>query len=58
MADIALSSNEGVWLAGLPETATIITVGQGYVADGTIVHSVPEDDVETAVAIKGDEDTD
>jgi multidrug efflux system membrane fusion protein len=58
VADIALSSNEGVWLAGLPETATIITVGQGYVADGTIVHSVPEDDVETAVAIKGDEDTD
>jgi multidrug efflux system membrane fusion protein len=58
VADIALSSNAGVWLAGLPETATIITVGQGYVADGAIVHSVPEDDIETAVAIKGDEDTD
>ena len=58
VADIALSSNEGVWLAGLPETATIITVGQGYVADGAIVHSVPEADIETAVAIKGDEDTD
>ena len=27
VADIALSTNEGVWLAGLPETATIITVG-------------------------------
>jgi len=58
VADIALSSNEGVWLAGLPATATIITVGQGYVTDGAIVHSVPEDDIETAVAIKGDEDTD
>jgi len=33
-------------------------VGQGYVTDGAIVHSVPEDDIETAVAIKGDEDTD
>jgi len=58
VADIALSTNEGVWLAGLPETATIITVGQGYVADGAVVDSVPEDDVETAVAIMGDEDSD
>jgi multidrug efflux system membrane fusion protein len=58
VADIALSSNKGVWLAGLPETATIITVGQGYVADGAIVKSVPEDDIETAVAIKGNEETD
>lgn len=58
LADIALSSNEGVWLAGLPETATIITVGQGYVADGAVVDSVPESDAETAVAIKGGEDTD
>ncbi len=58
VADIALSSNDGVWLAGLPETATIITVGQGYVASGSIVDAIPETDVETAVAIKGSEDTD
>jgi len=58
VADIALSSNAGVWLAGLPETATIITVGQGYVASGSIVDAIPETDVETAVAIKGSEDTD
>ena len=58
VADIALSTNDGVWLAGLPETTTIITVGQGYVADGAIVNSIPEDDVETAVAIKGDGETD
>jgi len=58
VADIALSSNEGIWIAGLPVTATIITVGQGYVADGAVVNSIPEDDIETAVAIKGDEDTD
>jgi len=58
VADIALSSNEGIWIAGLPVTATIITVGQGYVTDGAVVNSIPEDDIETAVAIKGDEDTD
>ena len=55
VADIALSTSDGVWLAGLPETATIITVGQGYVGAGTLVNAVPESDVETAVAIKDDE---
>ncbi len=52
VADIALSSNDGVWLAGLPETATIITVGQGYVASGVRVDAVPEQASDTAVAIK------
>ena len=55
VADVALSTHDGVWLAGLPETATIITVGQGYVATGALVNAVPESDVETAVAIKGEE---
>jgi multidrug efflux system membrane fusion protein len=55
-ADIALSSNNGVWLAGLPHDATIITVGQGYVTNGTLVDTVPEDNIRTAVAVKtGDE---
>ena len=54
VADIALSSSNGVWLAGLPETATIITVGQGYVASGAVVAAVPESDAATAVAIKGE----
>jgi multidrug efflux system membrane fusion protein len=58
VADIALSTNEGVWLAGLPETATIITVGQGYVASGAAAIAVPESDAETAVAIKGAGDLD
>ncbi len=59
VADIALSSNDGVWLAGLPETATIITVGQGYVATGALVNAVAESDVDTAVAIQTrDEKTD
>ena len=58
VADIALSSHDGVWLAGLPETATIITVGQGYVTPGTTVAAVPESDTETTLAIKDDEDVD
>jgi multidrug efflux system membrane fusion protein len=57
VADIALSSSDGVWLAGLPPTATIITVGQGYVASGAVVNAVPEGDAETAVAIMESEDT-
>ncbi len=56
VADIALSTSDGVWLAGLPETATIITVGQGYVSAGATVAAIPESDVATAVAIKDDED--
>jgi multidrug efflux system membrane fusion protein len=52
VADIALSSNDGIWLAGLPQDATIITVGQGYVENGAMVHAVPEDAPRTAVAIK------
>lgn len=52
VADIAMSTSSGVWLAGLPETATIITVGQGFVTSGAIVEAVPEGDIETSVAIK------
>ncbi len=56
VADIAMSDADGVWLTGLPGEATIITVGQGYVADGSVVKAVPESDVDTAVAVKGDEE--
>jgi len=51
-ADIAMSSSEGVWIAGLPHTASIITVGQGFVNAGALVDSVTEVEVDTAVAIK------
>ncbi|MBT8080628.1 MAG: efflux RND transporter periplasmic adaptor subunit [Gammaproteobacteria bacterium] len=51
-ADIAKSSSDGVWIAGLPTVATIITVGQGFVTSGAAVQTVPEDDVDSAVAIK------
>ena len=57
VADIALSSSDGVWVAGLPDTATIITVGQGFVSSGAIVNAVPESDVETAVAIKAGQES-
>ena len=56
VADIALSSSDGVWIAGLPATATIITVGQGFVAAGSIVNAVPESDIDTAIAIKSGEE--
>jgi multidrug efflux system membrane fusion protein len=56
VADVALSTSEGVWVAGLPDHATIITVGQGFVVPGTSVNAVPEGDVETAVAIKSDDE--
>jgi multidrug efflux system membrane fusion protein len=49
-ADIALSTDDGVWIAGLPQTATIITVGQGFVPSGAVVDAVPEGDIDTAIA--------
>ena len=52
VADIALSSDDGLWVAGLPETATIITVGQGFVSPGAIVDAIPEGDIQTTVARK------
>ena len=58
VADIALSSNDGIWLAGLPQNATIITVGQGYVESGAMVNAVAEDAPRTAVAIKTDDEAD
>ena len=52
LADIAMSSSDGVWIAGLPHSATIITVGQGFVNEGAVVNSVPEVEIDTAVATK------
>ena len=50
------SSADGVWIAGLPEGTRIITVGQGFVVPGTMVDAVPEGDIETAVAIKAEDE--
>ncbi len=52
VADIALSSGDGIWVAGLPETVTIITVGQGFVTTGSVVDAIPESEIKTTVAKK------
>ena len=36
---------DGIWVTGLPDTARVITVGQGYVNDGEIVSPQSEIDV-------------
>jgi multidrug efflux system membrane fusion protein len=41
-ADVAVSTSDGVWLAGLPDNANVITVGQGFVRAGEQVAAVPE----------------
>ena len=46
---IAHSEANGVWVTGLPETANIIVVGQGYVSAGQPVQAV-EAQPETALA--------
>ena len=35
--EVIRDSQEGIWVAGLPETADIITVGQEYVSKGVLV---------------------
>ncbi len=39
-ADIAASDEHGVWVAGLPETADVIIVGQGFVRSGDRVDAM------------------
>jgi multidrug efflux system membrane fusion protein len=54
-ANVIKSSSDGVWIAGLPEEATIITVGQGFVRAGENVNAIHEsldDDVMTAESPK------
>lgn len=41
---IAMQDTEGLWVTGLPETVTLITVGQDYVVDGQVVDPVMEDE--------------
>ena len=43
-AEIAGDGPEGVWLAGLPETIRLITVGQGFVKAGQIVRALGDED--------------
>jgi len=45
---IVRAQTDGVWVTGLPETADIITVGQGFVSAGDVVDPRPESDTQTA----------
>ncbi len=47
--EIARSETDGIWVTGLPETARVIIVGQGYVDTGAEVEPVFADQ-ETALA--------
>lgn len=42
--DIVKADDDQVWLTGLPEKVRLITVGQGFVRDGTKVVPVPVDE--------------
>ena len=43
-AEIIRSAADAVWLSGLPDEITLITVGQGFVRDGQKVDPHPEAD--------------
>ncbi len=48
---IEKSTSDGVWVSGLGDTATVITVGQGFVSPGQAVEiTTAEDMTETALA--------
>lgn len=49
-ADIIEDTTEGVWLGDLPESLTLITVGQEFVRAGQKVETAPEGEPEDAAA--------
>jgi len=51
-ADIVRNNAGKVWLAGLPETLRLITVGQGFVTDGDAVAVKDKEDGEPARQLK------
>ncbi len=46
--DIVKTGIDGIWVTGLEENATIITIGQGFVRDGEEVRAQSEDTPEAA----------
>tara|TARA_R110002049_G_scaffold117332_2_gene270500 strand:+ start:82243 stop:83481 length:1239 start_codon:yes stop_codon:yes gene_type:complete len=40
---IVRAQTDGIWVSGLPESAQIITIGQGFVNNGEVVNPQPED---------------
>ncbi|MDT0683887.1 efflux RND transporter periplasmic adaptor subunit [Roseicyclus sp. F158] len=51
---IIRAETEGVWVAGLPDTARIITVGQGFVSDGETVTPRAESETDMDVDAGGE----
>jgi multidrug efflux system membrane fusion protein len=49
-ADVAASTADGIWLEGLPDVTTFITVGHGFVSPGERVVAVQEEPGATSVA--------
>lgn len=45
---VVRAQTDGVWVTGLPESADIITVGQGFVSAGDLVDPRPAEDAQTA----------
>ncbi|MEX2409743.1 MAG: efflux RND transporter periplasmic adaptor subunit, partial [Rhodovibrionaceae bacterium] len=44
--EILENTSEGLWVTGLPETVTLITVGQEFVIEGETVQPVDEESVQ------------
>jgi hypothetical protein len=43
------TDNQGIWITGLPEEITLITVGQEYVSAGEAVRAVQESEIEESL---------
>ena len=43
--EIVRAQTDGLWIAGLPDQARIITIGQGFVTDGETVDAKPDEDL-------------
>jgi len=44
--EIVDTDSQGMWITGLPDQVTLITVGQEYVAPGDVVRSISEEAIE------------
>lgn len=47
------AQRDGVWVSGLPDTARIITIGQGFVSAGETVAPVPDDSAPEDIGTAG-----
>lgn len=52
LVEIVRAQTDGVWVAGLPDRARIITIGQGFVAEGDPVDPQPQGDDMTALVLQ------